>query len=168
MGIWTGIKHALNSTVGTEDFQPLNELTEKIIHKYTLGSKKYVASNDLIINYLPSGEQYIGAGQNIFLGNFTPAIDGYIRFNFTLSASSSQHATSFTVQEQQTGNFVIQVNMYGDFSTSGQAQFKDIRVTAGYTYIMNLSQSSAGNGTLSQLNICGYVSDPLYDYTIGG
>ena len=46
MGFWSGIKHALNSTLGTEEFQPL----DKII----LGSKGLVASDNLYVSLYSS------------------------------------------------------------------------------------------------------------------
>lgn len=46
MGIWAEIKHALNSTIGTSDFAPLNELYIK--------GKTLVASNNHYMDiYLP-------------------------------------------------------------------------------------------------------------------
>lgn len=42
MGIWTGIKHALNSTLGTSGFKPLNEII--------MGQKQFVASDNLFFD----------------------------------------------------------------------------------------------------------------------
>lgn len=42
MGIWTGIKHALNSTLGTSDFQSID--------KMILGTKGLVESDNLYLN----------------------------------------------------------------------------------------------------------------------
>lgn len=39
MSIWAGIKYALNSSIGTSDFKPLNEIID--------GTKKLVASDNL-------------------------------------------------------------------------------------------------------------------------
>ena len=40
MGIWAGIKHSLNSTLGTNEFQPLDKLLR-------YGSKQFTEGNDI-------------------------------------------------------------------------------------------------------------------------
>lgn len=56
MGLWAGIKHALNSTLGTEDFQPLDKLF--------FSGKSTVASNNPLYTILNYGRYNYNASQS--------------------------------------------------------------------------------------------------------
>ena len=82
MGIWAGIKHSLNSTLGTNEFQPLDKLLR-------YGSKQFTASNDIYkavfsgttTSKIPAGTV---TGSIIDLCSIRPKIGG----SFTVTAST--------------------------------------------------------------------------------
>ncbi len=61
MGIWAGIKHALNSTLGTKDFEPLDKL---------IVSKTKTIASDELYESLPSRSITVGGASTIKTSNF--------------------------------------------------------------------------------------------------
>ena len=69
MGIWTGIKHAINSTLGTADFKPLDKIIE---------GQRTLAASDSIIKVISSTSKNIDTASRSF-GTFMPKVDGSVR-----------------------------------------------------------------------------------------
>ena len=80
MGLWAGIKHALNSTVGTRYFKPLNEMVTR-----HLEADEQVYKNIPISYYLPGDLDWL-ANKNFAKTN---KIDFYTSGSITLRAVNS-------------------------------------------------------------------------------
>lgn len=90
MGIWAGIKHSLNSTLGTSEFQPLDKLL-------MYGSKRFSIGNDVYATvYTGSATSTIPAntitGSTVNLCSIRPKLGG----SFTMRASGSVSKVSGT------------------------------------------------------------------------
>ena len=151
MGIWAGIKHALNSTLGTKDFKPLDELFKdsfqslKTTVQNAINSVTVVASDTPLKILLSSKTQLSSSGiKKTFTANLNGTVkikaeieNGISNYSVVLSCvnSSGQSVGSKTVVST-TSSFYI-----------------DINVTKGVTYTVTIS----GNQVLScsQLIVCG-------------
>lgn len=69
MGFWAGIKHALNSTLGTEDFIPLDKLIK--------GQRTLAASDATIAVIFNTAKPSYGAGT--YTKSFVPKTKGVVR-----------------------------------------------------------------------------------------
>lgn len=92
MGIWTGIKHALNSTLGTENFKPLDKIIE--------GQKRFVASDDKLV----AASGHFGTESNFlsFL-KFTPKLDGTLKLQYTAESSNGSLTVPLSVRIYKDG-----------------------------------------------------------------
>lgn len=130
MSIWAGIKHALNSTLGTSDFKPLDQLI--------IGERAFVAS-DTAYSVMLDGAQSTTAT----IGSFTPKLDGYVR----VIAKVQTTALSGTTSSIQVGNKY----MYFAGGNGEVVKSIDIRVTANASYVVSWTTAGSGTGR-HQLN----------------
>lgn len=68
MGIWAGIKHALNSTLGTDDFKPLDEI---------IRGQRTLAASDATIAVISGSQDYVRSGA--VLPSFVAKTKGVVR-----------------------------------------------------------------------------------------
>lgn len=87
MGMWTGIKHAINSTLGTADFKPLDKIIE---------GQRTLAASDSVIQVVLSSTTSIGSN-NVVLGSFVPQTEGSVRIITRCSKKSSNINTNATL-----------------------------------------------------------------------
>ncbi len=162
MGIWAGIKYALNSTLGTADFKPLDQ----IMHKYTLGTKQFISpGTDLEIIYA-SGGVLVGdhnAAETIILGTFAPAIDGYV--GVTALISTTYYTGAFYIKDltDSANDFEYTVPSERD---EGYRITVRLKVIAGHQY--QLSVTGRRCYILDASITAGIVDTGIYNYTLGG
>ena len=108
MGLWVGIKRALNSTVGTKEFKPLDQI---IKGQRTLGA------SDNVIAVISNTQ---GSGATTFPMTFTPKTNGIIRLIAKGCADSTSYTGTFSVLENGVRKYNIEVPVRGgsaDFTT---------------------------------------------------
>lgn len=162
MGIWAGIKHALNSTLGTSDFKPLDELIADKIAKIVSG--KSLAASDTTYKTLSSSavsvevetlsENYVKLGNS-----FTVNAPGSIRIiaSVTNPRYTDDMGTSYTTQNAKI--YIVKgsinyspvdelSNIFATIDTgiTSNAETKtvkyDLTVSAGTTYSVLIGDST--------------------------
>lgn len=147
MGLWTGIKHALNSTLGTENFQPLDKIIE--------GQRTLAASDNVIRVITPP----TGSFRNqTSIGSFTPKVGNSIRVSVVFAPNS---ATNKTVQLYVGGggkNFSTSAtfNATTGVTTNGFMEI-DVPIEAGVTY--GISMSSSDSIRVVSCKLCASITD---------
>ena len=142
MGLWTGIKYALNSTLGTNEAKPLDEIIR--------GEKRMVDSESVIaIAYDDSQKKKYG---------FTTKVDGVMSVRGRVG-NNYYDTISSVVSVYENGVSIKQQNIQ---MTSGGSGLFDIKfpIKKGRTYHigMNYSQYTF----FLDSNFCGQVTD--YNY----
>lgn len=161
MGLWAGIKHALNSTLGTEDFKPLD--------KFIIEQKKLVASDDIYLEledfsvstvyngnqvsaYYPKKIKMIGDGSMRIKGVLTPS-----------SNSTARRSIVVYLNEQE-----VYFAEWGPSSTTTQAFQKDISyknkdVISFLINVANTVSSSNVTATVENFSINGKVIHNVFE-----
>lgn len=148
MGIWTGIKHALNSTLGTNSFQPLDQIIK--------GQRTLSASDNIIAPIVTSS---VGGSSTYVFGTFIPNTVGSVKL-VGIGKAYSTSGGSFIVKKngEETNRFTLPYNTstaYGD----------------DFSYVLNIEQGAvyefSGVGIYCRtLNVCADVIDgSLFSYT---
>lgn len=91
MSIWAEIKHALNSTIGTNKFKPLNTLLEDAINS----QKGLAPSNDIYMTVVDLGNQEIVSYEKLQI--FTANWPGSFVLSFDLRPSTSGKPVRYSV-----------------------------------------------------------------------
>ena len=120
MSFWTGIKHAINSTLGTNKFKPLDKIVEDVVIETDRKNKIFVVGNYTIYSDNSSVESNTSK-ETIFI----PSINGQIGVNAGNTTKPS-------------GNYAMQLAIYEDdilvFSKNADTISTTINVTSGKTY----------------------------------
>jgi hypothetical protein len=171
MDIWAGIKHALNSTLGTEDFKPLDKLL-----KHYLEEHKSLAPSDSIYKVIQSGERYKEVPSSTIsytiIGGFTSNVTGAIRILAELKAELSSYTGSSYLYVLK-GDSVDYTDSGGHTLTNSVARMVassedyvtksvDINIIKGQRYSFALGNGKTGtysNITCSKIRIGAYVID---------
>lgn len=105
MGLWSGIKYALNSTLGTDKFMPLDKMVARD-GKTTFDALwekknyiKYNSSKGATSQYLYSGEMQIPAGTKQKICSFTVPNDSIM---YSVTFSISQYGSGIA------GNIIVE------------------------------------------------------------
>lgn len=145
MGFWAGIKYALNSTLGTDDFKPLDQII--------IGQKRFSAS-DATIKVITQNEIRLSKESTQILGYFTPKLDGTIRLNATMDKSSDIYGTSITIGLYgSSGGGFLSHN-----STTNVSKSIDLEVSKGIRYEIRI-RTSSDPGTFSNISLSAVVTD---------
>ena len=136
-------KYAINSTLGTEEFRPL----DKII----IGQKALVGS-DTTLKVLSNGVS-LSDEQTITLGEIIPKMNGVLRLKATAN-----------IDNYYSGAITIYINENAILTFSSQnveTKFADFNVQKGETYTFKIYADIYGGGSprLSSAMICGMVAD---------
>ena len=148
MGFWTGIKHALNSTLGTSEFKPLDKIIE---------GQRSLAASDSVIRVLFSGSTNV-TYTGVLFGSFVPQKSGSIRVlaKGTTSGSYSSATFDLTIKEAGTTIATASVNTPTAATYSVSA---DIPITAGVSYEVYCHRSTTGNFTVNTVELCAAIVD---------
>lgn len=124
MGIWAGIKHALNSTLGTSEFKSLDKIIE---------GQRSLAASDSVISVVFSGNQMVTNNLGFFsLGSFVPKKNGSVRVVLIGYAEGAQSNRAVKVIVRNNGT--DSVSAVDASSVGGYSVFVDISVIADETY----------------------------------
>lgn len=153
MGFWSGIKHALNSTLGTADFQPLDKIIK---------SQKNLVADDAPYYTIFVGSEAVkvpsGSGNVITYTDLPYKIkmktNGSCRIKVKIKKSASDRATYFQVLV----NGVLQssVNSSTDDLTEVST---DIVFDYGNIISFSIGGYRGTSPTYNNLKICGTVVD---------
>lgn len=151
MGFWSGIKHALNSTLGTTNFEPLDTIIK--------GQKRIVASDTPLVIYVNENLP-ISSGNVKDLGSFVPSVGGTCRMNINATTSGTN-----AIEIYKNGSlihnisFSTSIDEYKDFSF-------DFNIEKGAIYLFK-ARCSSGYASIAQVKLCGSTIDSaLYSYSV--
>lgn len=141
MGIWSGIKHALNSTLGTEEFQPLDQIIK---------GQKILIANDNVIAVISNS---LVNGNAIYPTIFTPKINGVIRILVKGFSTDRNNSSQYIMIFE---NGIRKYNYLLPNQSSGVSEGSiDIPVIAGSAY----SFQQSGYAYVYSIYIGAYVID---------
>ena len=143
---WTETKYAINSTLGTDDFKPLNKIIE--------GNWNLIASDNV---YASEKAMYSGSSGVYTLSNsFKVRSSGTVRFavNATFSAN-----TEYTFNVKRNGQIVASYSRTG---TGNEVLMPaEASVNRGDVFTFELRRSS-GSGTVTNINNVEIRAYPIY------
>lgn len=169
MGIWSGIKHAINSTLGTSEFQPLDKIIKS--------QRTYAASSDILVplvrdkGFYPSdyGKYYKISGAQL-----TTFVNGSLRISAQARLQVGGH---------DSGGFYFKITKNGqDYDesyrgasgTNGIAYDKtitvdrDIVIETGAVYEFYIQRTVDARVTFNNLDVCGRLTDlSMLNYITG-
>ena len=151
MGIWTGIKHALNSTLGTSDFQSID--------KMILGSKGLVESDNLYLNTginesftatLQSNEVKILKTSSTIKINW----NGSIRLDFVASTNqSSSNRTYVKIYKNDSDIYSQAIGFAFNGSTSIVVRKGDVIKIGFLLQLGNVAEAQSFNVSVTDVKI---------------
>lgn len=135
-------KYAVNSTLGTDEFQPLDQMI--------VGQKMFVASDTPIAvgkNIKKVTEDYV------VFAKFAPRIGGTLKVSFFLDSSGYQNVTGyFRIQEDGITVFSVDDDESNDFEIT-------INISAKKTYEFSCAASPSDSVTVKNFKISGDIVD---------
>lgn len=176
--MWAGIKHAINSTLGTTKFKPLDKLMDdqtKEIEQYILRNKTFIPSNNTLITW-DNAFTLISttAGVVKTIGTFKPYISGFANLNlWTHTLRGADALVYIRIYEDNVLKREEVVNLENYIEDSKTFDILNVEFKSGKTYRFDFVAKS--RGTTHQETGFHYLkfnADLLdgfpYDYTIGG
>ena len=156
MGLWTGIKYALNSTLGTDKFKPLNE----IIRDEILNGSGLVSSDNL---YYPSIIE-----EKIVSSNYTSynkTLDVKLKFNVLGTVKlqgtcSNQNITNLNLTILKNNNIFHSLSV-----KAGTTQTFDIILEFSKDDVFTFTISGDGYSEYSSATITASIYADVIDYT---
>ena len=139
MNIWAGIKYAINSTLGTDEFKPLNEQIDDFANSISL------TASDSTIKTLVSSDNLKSGGGDTY--TFTPNFNGNIRIKLDrIDAVTSRETGIRCINNlgQEIGKIVQNI-------AGGESMYLDVDVSKSITYMVE----PWGNSGKYRLSICG-------------
>ena len=156
MGFWSGIKYALNSTLGTKDFKPLNE----IIRDEILNGSGLVSSDNL---YYPSIiEEHIHIGRHT---SYNKTFDVKLKFNVlgTVKLQATYHSTDTKPLDL---TILKNNNIFQSFSVnSGQTSTRDVILEFSKDDVFTFTISGNGVSTYPSADIIASIYADVIDYS---
>ena len=156
MGIWAGIEYALNSTLGTDKFKPLNE----IIRDEILNGSGLVSSDNL---YYPSIiKEYIDIEDK---PSFNKTLDVKLKFN--VLGTVKLQVTCHIVQIESFNLTILKNNnIFQSFSvSSGQPSTRDVILEFSKDDVFTFTISGDGRSSHSNATITASIYADVIDYS---
>lgn len=153
MGFWVGIKHALNSTVGTKDFLPL----DKFLKQTLLDSKRLVPSDVLYhdLNFestLSASGSHSTVNKDLFIMNMSGTFD--------LKVYHYSHSDPGTVTINVNGNAVASFESTSEGASSMRFEKLVQNITANTGDVVSVTvraRSSSGYNSTYVENVVVYA-----------
>lgn len=143
---WAKIKKAINSTLGTKDFKPLDKLI--------LGEKRFVAQSDIVLHSFISGETKL---TDYFISDkFVSKLNGTLLLKIGGSGGGS---TSYTYRIYENG---VEIYKSGYVDMNNKLKTHYLNVVAGNKYHIHVTENYSGTTYLTTLQLCGMVMDTNY------
>lgn len=169
MGFWVGIKKALNSTVGTSDFQSLDKIIKS--------QRTYTVSDETLVTLI-SNKSISATTTKTKLSNasFTSLVNGTLRIKSIIGINVYDNSVYayFEIYKNGASYMSGSVNhsYYGGSSGGTNYVSKVISIDcpiekdSTYTFYF-YKNSDAGSVTLSNLELCGKITDlSMMKYTL--
>lgn len=141
---WAKIKKAINSTLGTDEFKPLDKLI--------LGEKRFVAHSDIILHSFITNSVEIGTYKS---EKFVSKLDGTLLLKIQLSGGSGAHY-GYEIYENDVllyeENWINLTNLHTYY----------LKVAAGNKYHIEIDENYSGTVKITTLELCGMVMDTNY------
>ncbi len=150
---WGEIKKAINSTIGTAGFQPLDAIIK--------GQKTFVASDNTMIVLSAQSEKTWSDGATI--GTFTPKTSGSVRLMAEIGNGYSERDAGIMVQK----NGITVTDFYADSGVM-RVMSADFQAEADATYTLIIAVTGTGyTAKTNYIRICADIVDgSLFEYTI--
>ena len=135
MGFWAGIKRALNSTLGTSSFKPLNVMIDeaKTAILSEIDGQRSLAASDSVIQVVFSGSENVSNTYES-IGEFIPRKNGSVRALVEYYNKSSSLRT-FTLQIRRVEDgVVVGTTSLEANGTQANNVFVDVPVVANINY----------------------------------
>lgn len=162
MGIWSGIKHALNSTLGTSSFKPLNTMIEeaKTSILNAIEGQRTLAASDSVLKVLYSGSSYTSSsGKSI--GFFTPKKSGSVRIHAKMQTTNAESSRIFTIALRQNGSNISTTTVDMSSNSGATKNYEksfDVPVSANVKYEV-WCYTSSGSAYVTELSLCATIVD---------
>lgn len=162
MGFWAGIKYALNSTLGTSGFKPLNTMIDeaKTAILSEIDGQRSLAASDSVIRVLFSGDKHIGNSDTLY-GSFVPKKSGSVRVSVTVYTKNSSPDRTVTVFVKQGANTIgsVTFNAPGVSNTiTFYSATLDVPVSANASYEVYASRNNSGT-YITTVALCASIVD---------
>ncbi len=146
MGFWAGIKYALNSTLGTAGFKPLDKL---IVDNITSNIK--VAASDIPIKVLVNSATIPHTSDDTEMATFTAKVSGTVRVKASISGSTTTTKKLWCVRDSTGGTLKTASTKDSDSLSI------DFNVVKGGTYTVHMSTTATGLivDACNGLSVCG-------------
>ena len=156
MGIWAGIEYALNSTLGTDKFKPLNE----IIRDEILNGSGLVSSDNL---YYPSIiKENIDIEEDT---SYNKTLDVKLKFN-VLGTVKLQAICIISGIKPLTLTILKNNNIFQSFSvSSGQPSTRDVILEFSKDDVFTFTISGDGRSKRSNATITASIYADVIDYS---
>ena len=128
MGFWTGIKRAINSTLGTSSFKPLDKIIKDVVD-----GQRTLAASDSVIKVINSTPSSIS-------NTFLTSKNGSVRIIATLYGGDNIIPARVWVYDTFTNQTILELTSY---SANGIVQSGDINVVAEKRYGISVTHGTA-------------------------
>ena len=174
MAIWKEIRKALNNTLGTNEFKPLNEQINeqtKTIESYILRNKSFMPSNNTLMIWntsflLTSTKE----GTKKVIGTFKPYISGFANIVFSVFTYNSNYCHAI-INVYEDNTLKITETIYSE-DMEKEYTFDNFEFVPGKQYKFEVVSKTDKNQAGIQFNYLKLNADLIngfpYDYTIGG
>lgn len=148
--MWAGIKHAINSTLGTDEFKPLDKLIDDSIK-----GTRTLAASDAVLKVLHGGSEV-----EEFTKTFTVNTTGSIRIKVSGRMSNNTYAFRVFITLETTSGVVVASQIISDPTNTGTVTI-DVPISKD-AYTLNIERDVASNQIrpkISNVSICAIVTD---------
>ena len=145
---WAEIKHAINSTVGTDDFKPLDKIFE--------GNWR-LASSDVVYKSEPVSYTY-GYGKYAINNIFKAKASGRVKFRIS---GVETEKTTFTFNVYRNGSETPVASAANTTSTLSKTFIIDCNVNKGDIFTFDIKRPSTANDITSMGDIA-VLCTPVY------
>lgn len=170
MGFWSGIKHALNSTLGTSEFKPLDKLVQDYIK-----SQRTYAPSDSSLAILTINEIAAETDEKIISGaSFTSFVNGSLRVKaiFELRSTSMSSSTRCNFKIYKNGQLykgatVSHIKSDNSSEYATKELLIDLPIEIDSKYEFSIHKTNGSSAGLNELSLCGQVVDlSMLNYTL--
>ena len=147
MSLWSQIKYAMNSTLGTSEFKPLDKIIE--------GQRTWGAGEPTIKILRES----FSSMSETELGTFTPKVGGSIRIAANLVNTHASYASSTATLYVYEGDTLISYTKADSIANISVPFSMDIAITAGVKYTVTAKLDQSSNNRIVNARVCGNLID---------
>lgn len=145
MSFWSSIKHAINSTIGTSEFKPLDEIIK--------GQKSLVVSDNIYCTLLSTSKSADSTNTEVELCSFQMNGDG--SFKFKCYASYSQYSGSVIVYRNNVATEYISIE-----KNTGSYIYSDtIKAEKNDVIRLTVKRGSGGSSGCKEVYMCADMVD---------